>query len=73
MNATPAQIEYDVRCDQCSSYAAWSIQNLEGEDMQPITRWFACGRHLHSVLTGGEWEMDTVHVMDLRGWPEGGF
>lgn len=67
MRATPAQIEYDNRCDLCTAYAVWSIQNYEGDDMQPIVRWFACGRHVHGVLTDGHWEVDAVQVMDLRG------
>ncbi|WP_100499376.1 hypothetical protein [Geodermatophilus chilensis] len=67
MKPTPAQVEDDSRCDRCTAYAVWSIQNYEGGDMQPIVRWFACGRHLHQVLTEADWEVDAVQVMDLRG------
>lgn len=67
MSATPAQVEYGNRCNRCDAYAAWSVCNLEGEDMQPIVRWFACGRHLHGVLTDADWELDAVHIYDLRG------
>jgi hypothetical protein len=49
-------------CDRCPAYAPWSIQNLEGDDMQPITRWFACNRHLALVLREGHWEVDAVEV-----------
>jgi hypothetical protein len=33
--------------------------------MDPITRWFACARHLHTVLDDADWDMDIVHVYDL--------
>ena len=66
MKATAFQVENDTRRDRCGSYAAWSICNLEGYDMQPIVRWFACGRHLHTVLTDGLWDVDAVSVYDLR-------
>jgi hypothetical protein len=58
----------DPACDYvpCPARVVWSIQNLEGLDMQPITRWFACGRHLNAVLTESPWDTDTVQVMDLR-------
>ena len=64
---TPAQLEDGTRCDRCPAFAVWSIANVEGPAMQPIVRWFACGRHLHTVLTEGDWELDAVHVYDLRG------
>jgi len=66
MKATTFQVEHGTRCDRCGSYAVWSICNLEGNDMQPIVRWFACGRHLHAILTGGRWDLDAVMVYDLR-------
>lgn len=65
--ATPAQVQDGNRCDRCPAYAVWAIHNLEGADMRPVTRWFACGRHLHQVLTEEDWELDTVHLMDCRG------
>jgi hypothetical protein len=58
-------------CDRCHTAARWSICNLEGVDMQPIVRWFACGRHLHTVLAEGGWELDCVQVYDLQRIPEG--
>ncbi|HEX3778612.1 MAG TPA: hypothetical protein VHX38_03015 [Pseudonocardiaceae bacterium] len=45
--------------------ARWSICNLEGHDLQPVVRAFACGRHLHSVLEDMPWEMDCVQIYDL--------
>lgn len=55
-----------VVCDRCPAGAAWSVQNIEGPDMQPITRWFACGRHISAVLRDGNWETDTVQVMRVE-------
>ena len=55
-----------VTCDRCPVLATWSVQNLEGLDMQPITRWFACGRHVHAVLRDGQWETDAVQAMRLE-------
>lgn len=56
----------DAKCDRCAAFPRWSICNLEGDDLQPITRWFACGRHLHSVLAEGDWEVDCVYVYDFE-------
>ena len=67
MKATTFQVEHDTRCDRCGRYAAWSICNLEGGDMRPVVRWFACGQHLHAILTDGFWDLDAVMVYDLRG------
>ncbi len=67
MKPTPARLEDGTNCDRCPAFAVWSIQNYEGDPMQPIVRWFACGRHIHQVLTEGDWEVDAVQVMDLRG------
>ncbi len=50
----------------CAAPVIWSVQNLEGPDLEPITRWFACGRHLSAVLTESPWNTDAVQVMDLR-------
>lgn len=62
----------DPGCDSCTNRACWSVQNFEGLDMQPITRWFACGRHLHSILIAARWDMDAVQLMeiprDLQNW-----
>lgn len=58
-------------CDQCTAAARWAICNLEGDDMQPIVRWFACGRHLNSVLSVADWELDCVQVYDFQRVPEG--
>lgn len=59
----------DNTCDRCPAFAPWSIQNLEGDDLAPITRWFACNRHLALILRqhflDGDWEVDTVQVMYL--------
>lgn len=55
----------DCPCDVCGCESHWSIANLEGSDLSPITRWFACGRHLHRVLVDGRWDMDVVEVSDL--------
>ena len=57
--------EYEPPCDHCTAPARWSIQNYEGNDMDPIVRWFACGRHVHRALDQGRWEVDAVQVMDL--------
>jgi hypothetical protein len=54
------------KCDDCQAPAFWSVQNLEGLEMQPITRWFACGRHIHAILSSGQWEVDTVQVMHIE-------
>jgi hypothetical protein len=54
-------------CDRCPAVAVWSIQNIEGPGMQPITRWFACGRHINAVLRDGQWELDAVQIMHLQG------
>lgn len=54
-------------CDRCKAFARWSICNLEGPQLDPITRWFACGRHLSLVLNEGFWEVDSVHLYDLTG------
>lgn len=58
-------------CGRCSAAARWSICNLEGDRMDPIVRWFACGRHLHTVLTEANWELDCVQVYDFQRVPEG--
>lgn len=55
----------DNRCDRCPAFAPWSIQNFEGLDMQPVTRWYACNRHLATVLREADWEVDAVQVMYL--------
>jgi hypothetical protein len=52
-------------CDRCAAHARWAIANIQGYDMAPIIRWFACGRHLASVLSDGSWEVDCVQVYDL--------
>ena len=57
--------ELNPLCDRCPARAHWSICNLEGSPMQPIVRWFACGRHLHRVLLDGDWEVDSVHLYDV--------
>jgi hypothetical protein len=53
-------------CDRCHTAARWSVCNLEGISMDPIVRWFACGRHLHTVLTEADWELDCVQVYDFQ-------
>ena len=55
----------DPGCDSCTNRARWSIQNLEGLDMQPIVRWLACGRHLNSILAEGRWGTDAVQLMEI--------
>lgn len=60
----------DPICGKCTRHARWSICNLEGPDMAPIVRWFACGRHLHSVLVEGRRAVDAVQVYDLTDLPE---
>jgi hypothetical protein len=35
------------------------------DEINPVVRWFACGRHLHSVLADENWAMDVVHIYDL--------
>lgn len=55
-----------VRCDRCPSPASWSIQNLEGVEMLPTVRWFACGRHVHRVLSEGRWDMDAVQIQHIE-------
>lgn len=60
--------EIGCPCEVCGRKSRWSILNLEGLHMQPVTRWFACGRHLHRVLDQtrwGGWAVDTVQIMDL--------
>ena len=54
-------------CDRCEAFARWAICNLEGASLNPITRWFACGRHISLVLAGGMWDVDSVHIYDLTG------
>lgn len=54
-------------CDRCKAFARWSICNIEGNEMRPIVRWFACGTHLNTVLLDGDWEVDTVSIYDLTG------
>lgn len=61
---TPALSEIP-RCGRCASSAKWSVQNLEGLNMEPVTRWFACGRHINVILATGQWECDTVQIMRL--------
>jgi hypothetical protein len=51
-------------CDYCGAFPRWRIANLEGDAMEPIIRWFACGRCLHSVLADGRWALDAVQVYD---------
>ena len=62
----------DPGCDNCTNRARWAVQNFEGDDMLPTTRWFACGRHLHSILLTGRWDMDAVQLMaiprDVHSW-----
>lgn len=53
------------RCGRCAAVARWSVCNLEGDAMDPIVRWLACGRHLHAVLDEGVWEVDCVQVYDI--------
>lgn len=53
-------------CSGCQTVARWSICNLEGSQMQPVVRAFACGRHLHSVLDGMQWEVDAVQIYDFQ-------
>jgi len=64
MTRTPTSERDGLKCDRCDAHARWSICNVEGDDMQPIGRWLACGRHLHTVLANGQWDMDCVHVYD---------
>lgn len=54
-------------CDRCTAFARWSICNLEGPDLGPVVRWFACGLHLNGVLAHGCWEVDSVTIYDLTG------
>jgi hypothetical protein len=51
-------------CDRCTASAIWSVG--DSTDAGPITTWFACGRHLHRVLTDGRWSADMVELRDLR-------
>lgn len=55
------------RCDRCAAFARWSVCNLEGPWLDPIVRWFACGRHLSQVVADAPWEVDSVHLYDLTG------
>ena len=55
----------DPGCDTCTNRARWSIQNFEGDDMEPIVRWLACGQHLHSILIDGRWDTDAVQLMEI--------
>lgn len=63
--------EYHPKCDRCEAFARWSIANYENDDSlgspQWVTRWFACGRHLTSVLNDGDWWCDSVQLYDLTG------
>ena len=48
-------------CDRCTAYAPFSIADYDDE-LQPITTWFACGRHLSRVLREEDWNLDAVEV-----------
>lgn len=65
-DSCPKHVDSHPLCDMCEAHGVWSIQNLEGPNMDPITRWFACGRHLHRVLSDANWELDAVMVMRLE-------
>lgn len=64
---------YYPKCDECSAFARWAVANYEQTErdpMTPITRWFACGRHINNVLSNGMWDLDAVQVYDLTVPPE---
>jgi hypothetical protein len=53
-------------CDRCPAYAPWSIADHD-ERLNPVTRWYACGKHLSTVLRQSVdlWEVDMVEVRYL--------
>lgn len=60
------------KCDTCEAFARWAIGDVTDDCTfdKVITRWFACGRHLNSVLMNAEWNLDTVCVYDITEPPE---
>lgn len=64
--ASPWNVSPCPGCDTCHAPAHWSIQNYEGDALSPTVRWFACGRHVHSILLNGRWDMDAVQVQHIE-------
>lgn len=54
----------DNHCDRCPAFAPWSIGDYD-DQLQPITTWFACNRHLALVLREADWSLDAVEVRYL--------
>lgn len=62
------------RCHSCDAFALWSVGRYEMPNPTGrgdwVIRWFACGRHLSSILHhSGEYEL---MVYDITSPPERG-
>lgn len=54
----------DNTCDRCPAFAPWSIADYN-DQLEPITTWFACNRHLAMVMRFADWNLDAVEVRYL--------